>query len=154
MPAFVTTPEEGERVLAVGCTVTVRVPSEKTGGSFGMVEFVAPPGFAAPPALHRHADIDWYAHVLEGSIAMTLDGSDVVVPTGGIVYIPRNTAFRWSNASKTEPARWLITYTPGGFERYFAELAREFAALGRPPTPADLGDIVKPLWRKHGIELA
>lgn len=151
--SFVVPGGEGQRVELGPVSLTIRVPSSRVGGAFSVVDFTAAPGFRAPPVLHKHADMDWSAHVLSGAAAMQLDDRQVRVDAGGLVVIRRGTAFRWWNASDTEPVRWLLTYTPGGFEQYFLDLAQAFSALGRPPTPADLAAVVPPLWAKHGVEI-
>lgn len=40
---------------------------------------------------------DQFAYVIEGPIALYLDGSDLVLETGDSVVIPRGTAHRWEN---------------------------------------------------------
>jgi mannose-6-phosphate isomerase-like protein (cupin superfamily) len=153
MAGFVVGIGEGRQLECFGCRFEVKVSAAQTGGEFSVVEMAAPPGFRAPPALHRHPDMDWHAYVLEGAVAMDLDDRAVTVERGAVVVIPRGTAFRWSNASSTEPVRWLLTYTPGGFENYFFELGEALAALKRPPVQEDLATIVPPLWKKHGVEI-
>lgn len=153
MESFTVLANEGQLIEGFGSKIRIVVSAEQTGGAFSCVDFTAPPGFRAPPALHRHRDLDWHAHVVSGTVAMRLGERDVTVGAGGFLFIPRGTAFRWWNASQTEPVRWLLTYTPGGFEKYFGELAAAFAALGRPPTQEDLATVVPPLWAKYGIEV-
>jgi mannose-6-phosphate isomerase-like protein (cupin superfamily) len=152
MNAFVVGPNEGQLLGSMGIRIRIVVTSEQTNGLFSMIEMSAPPGFRAPPTLHRHTDIEWHGHVLEGTVKMTLDGREVTVPAGGLVFVPRGTSFNWWNGSATEPVRWTCTYAPGGFEKYFGDVAAALNALGRPPTPADLGQLAPPLWKKHGIE--
>ncbi len=151
--AFVVPPGEGEVIEAAGCRLVVVVPAARTGGAFSIVDLTAPPGFVAPPIVHRHDDMDQIAHVLEGEVSLELDGRKVAAPEGAVIAIPRGTSFRWSNARADAPCRWVFTYMPGGFERYFGELATALKALGRRPTPADLGAIAAPLWKKYGLHV-
>jgi mannose-6-phosphate isomerase-like protein (cupin superfamily) len=151
--AFVSLPGEGRAIDGAAFSIRVRVPSEAVGGALGVIEMVAAPGAKGPPVLHRHTDIDWHGHVLEGTVAMELDGSVVTLPAGSMVLVPRGTAFRWWNDSATDPVRWVCTYTPGGFERYFTDMADALGSLGRPPTPADIAAAAPALWARHGVEV-
>jgi quercetin dioxygenase-like cupin family protein len=153
MEAFIVAPGEGQVVEAAGCRLVISVPSERTGGAFAVVDLTAPPGFVAPPIVHRHTDMDQLARVLEGEVNLEINGKKVVAAAGAVVAMPRGTSFRWSNARSDIPCRWTFTYTPGGFEKYFVELAAALNALGRPPTPADMGAIATPLWKKYGLDV-
>ena len=136
-----------------GNRLTIRVAAAETGGRCSVVDFEVAPGFVAPPIRHRHHDMDWHAVVTDGELAFDLDGEERRVRTGGVVYVPRGTAFRWWNASRDHAARWMITYVPGGFEQYFVELVAAVRALGRVPTPPEMGALAAPLWKKHGVEV-
>jgi mannose-6-phosphate isomerase-like protein (cupin superfamily) len=154
MNATVRRAGEGMVMDVMASRVTVRVPSEATGGTFSVVELQVPPGFRAPPVRHRHVDVDWWALVEEGEVAIELDGKVERVGAGGLVVVPRGVAFRWWNASDEGGARWVATYTPGGFERFFVEMVERVRSLGHPPTPADMATVAPELWARHGIEIA
>ena len=145
---------EGEGLVldVMASRISIRIRAEDTAGAFSVVEMRVPPGFQAPPLVHRHRDVDWYAHVEEGEIAIELDGVEHRVPRGGIVVVPRGVAFRWRNASDDNEVRWLATYTPGGFERFFVEVVDRLRTLGHPPTPSDMTSITRPLWTRYGVE--
>ena len=153
MEAFVVSPSEGQLVEGMGIKIRILVTGAQTGGLFSTIEMTAPPGFRAPPALHRHVDIDWHARVLSGTVVMNLDGREVTIPAGGFVFVPRGAAFKWWNGSATEPVSWTCTYAPSGFEQYFVEIAAAVNSLGRAPVPGDLAVIAPPLWKKHGVEV-
>jgi len=106
-----------------------------------------------PPILHAHDDVDWSGYVLEGEIALDADDDHLRIPTGGYVLLPRHTAFRWWNARDDMPVRWLITYTPGGFEQFFRDLDAKLAALGRMPTPEDMQRIAPALWSEYRVQV-
>jgi hypothetical protein len=64
---------EGLRVIeALGNRLTFRVPGERTGGAFAVVEFEVAAGFVAPPVLHQHAREDWWGQITEGRLALQL----------------------------------------------------------------------------------
>ncbi len=153
MPGIVRAPHQGKVVETMGNRLTTLIASAETAGARSMVDFEVAKGFVAPPIKHSHPDLDWQGVVTEGEVAIELDGVVHTVVTGGVVWVPRGTVFRWWNPSADRPARWLLTYTPGGFEGYFAEIADAVAALGRAPTPQDLGAIARPLWKKYGLDV-
>jgi quercetin dioxygenase-like cupin family protein len=146
--------QEGEGLVldVMGSRVSIRVGAEDTAGAFSVVEMQVPPRFQAPPVPHRHSNVDWYAHVEEGEVAIELDGVEHRVQTGGVVVVPRGVAFRWWNASHEHGVRWLATYTPGGFERFFVDMVERLRTLGHPPTPSDMASIARPLWTEYGVE--
>jgi hypothetical protein len=82
---------EGEGLVfdLMASRVSIRVRAEDTAGAFSVVEIQAPPGFQAPPILHRHSHVDWYALVEDGEIAIELDGVEHRVPRGGVVVVLR-----------------------------------------------------------------
>jgi quercetin dioxygenase-like cupin family protein len=150
LKAGVRPPGVGRVVEGLGNRLTLRLTAADTGGAFSVVEFAVSPGFVAPPLLHDHEAMDWYGHVLESTLAFDLDGETHEVGPGGIIHVPRGARFRWWNA-RPAPARWLMTYVPGGFEQYFVELAEALAALPSPPEGPRLAALVAPLWQKHGV---
>lgn len=148
--AVVIPPSAHRTLEAAGCHLEILASAEQTSGTFSIVDFRAPPSFVAPPLLHRHSRESWWGQVLEGEVAVELEGGRVLeVPTGGVVFIPVGVAFRWSNPNP-RPARWLLHYTPGGFEEYFAELAAEIHRRS-PKNPAEMAAIAEPLWAKYGV---
>jgi quercetin dioxygenase-like cupin family protein len=153
MTAIVAKPQEGRVLEMMGNRLTIRVSADQTGGVCSIVDFEVAAGFVAPPVRHRHRDMDWQAVVTDGEIAMELDGVLETIPVGGVVFIPRGTAFKWWNAHKDRKARWMLTYTPGGFEQFFVDVLAAVSAFGRAPTPPEMWALVMPLWKKHGIDV-
>ena len=91
------------------------------GEGFSLVEHpIAPRTLAAPMHVHEHEDE--YSYVLEGEVGVQIGDQVLYAQAGDLVFKPRGVwhAF-WNRAD--EPARVLEIISPGGFERYFAELA-------------------------------
>jgi hypothetical protein len=65
-----------------------------------------------------------------------LGGEDTVASAGTTVMRPAGIAHALWNASAA-PARMVEVYSPGGFERYFVELASMFAG-DEPPRMSEL----------------
>jgi quercetin dioxygenase-like cupin family protein len=98
----------------------VLVRGEENGGRVGIVESVMPPGAAGPP-LHRH-DFDEAFYVLEGELTFLLDDEVLTVGAGGSAFARGGRPHTLANRGHGE-ARFLIVFTPAGFEREFARRA-------------------------------
>jgi mannose-6-phosphate isomerase-like protein (cupin superfamily) len=112
----IVTPTEGETVELGGFGVRFMT----AGAGFSLVEHpIAPRTLAAP--LHVHEREDEYSYVLEGEVGVQI-GDDVrYARPGDLVVKPRGVPHAFWNRTD-EPARLLEIISPGGFERYFAEL--------------------------------
>jgi mannose-6-phosphate isomerase-like protein (cupin superfamily) len=98
----------------------VLVRSEQSNGRVGIIESVMPPGATGPP-LHKH-DFDEAFFVLEGELTFHLGGELVSVGAGELAFAPSGEPHTFTNRGAT-PARFLIVFTPAGFEREFARRA-------------------------------
>ena len=98
----------------------VLVRGEESSGRVGVVESVMPPGAAGPP-LHKH-DFDEAFYVLEGELTFLLGGELVTVGADELAFAPGGVPHGFTNRGNTA-ARFLIVFTPAGFEREFARRA-------------------------------
>ena len=113
----VITPQEGESVEFGGLGVRFMT----VGEGFSLVEHpIAPRTLAAPMHVHEHEDE--YSYVLEGEVGVQIGDEVRYAQPGDLVVKPRGIAHAFWNRTD-EPARLLEIISPGGFERYFAELA-------------------------------
>ena len=73
------------------------------------------------PPLHIHHNEDEGFYLLEGDVSFYLPGRRIDVTAGESVLAPRGVphAYRVGDAG----ARWLVTSTPAGFERFVADVA-------------------------------
>ena len=91
------------------------------GEGFSLVEHpIAPRTLAAPMHVHEHEDE--YSYVLEGEVGVQIGDQVLYAQAGDLVFKPRGVWHAFWNRTD-EPARVLEIISPGGFERYFAELA-------------------------------
>lgn len=132
--------------------VTVRVSSDHSD-RFTLVDYEAPPGFAAPPVLHHHTREDWAAHVTHGELTFIFADGEAGAPAGSTVLIPAGCDFAWRN-DHTEPARFLAIHAPAGFDRFFLDVASGVADRGGEATPEVMREVVPALWDTYGIEPA
>ena len=119
------------------------VPAEASGGGFALVEhLLAPRRLAAP--LHRHSREDEYTFVLEGRVGAVMEGEEVLVDAGSLLFKPRGQWHTFWNATDA-PARMLELIAPGGFEQAF----RDMAAYGADLDPASLTELAS----RYGVDV-
>jgi quercetin dioxygenase-like cupin family protein len=154
-------PSDGKSVDLGGLGVRFMIDSDAAGGGFSLVEHpIAPRALAAP--LHRHANEDEYSYVLEGRVGVQLGDDTFEAGPGDLVIKPRGQWHAFWNAGD-EPARLLEFISPGGFERYFEEIAPllppsrsepDFPALAQVQARYGLEmdtDSIGPLVERHGL---
>jgi mannose-6-phosphate isomerase-like protein (cupin superfamily) len=138
-------------------SVQVKVRGSESGGGFSLIEYRIPPRTLVAP-LHRHTWEDEYSFVLEGRIGLVLGDAVVYAEAGELTLKPRRLWHTVWNPLDV-PSRVVEIISPGGFERFFEELASE---LCRPGNRAgvDLGarygldsdlDSVPRLCAEHGL---
>jgi quercetin dioxygenase-like cupin family protein len=86
----------------------------------GLVDMVEVPAGQMPP-LHVHHREDEGFYVMAGEVTLFMPGDQVTLAAGDFFLAPRGVphSYRVGDA----PARWLIISTPGGFERFVADVA-------------------------------
>jgi quercetin dioxygenase-like cupin family protein len=130
MPGIVVAPGEGQSLRLGGLGIVFKLFGAETGGSVAIVEHPLEPGtLAAPP--HRHQNEDEASYVLEGRVTIEIGERVIRASAGSLVFKPRGVFHTFWNETN-ERARLLEIISPGGFERYFEEVAA-LAALGVPP---------------------
>jgi quercetin dioxygenase-like cupin family protein len=134
---------EGEVWSVLGEPVVCKVRSEETGGAYAIVENVVPPQEGPPPHIHRHEDELFY--VLEGEFEILCGDKTIIAKKGDLAIVPRGTVHAFRNIG-TENAKFWITVTPGGFEKFFEEVSRDASAM-----PPDV-EKIKAIGRKYGCE--
>src|SRR3954467_15701158 len=133
-----TTPASQAPVVAfLGCRARV-LP---TGGGLGLVDMVEVPAGHMPP-LHVHRNEDEGFYVLEGRVTLFAGADAIDLGPGDFALAPRGVPHAYRVGD--EPARWLVTSSPAGFERFVADVA----AL-EEVSPEVLGAVAA----QHGIEI-
>jgi mannose-6-phosphate isomerase-like protein (cupin superfamily) len=118
--------------------------SEETGGGFSLVEHPIPPRTLVAP-VHRHSHEDEYSFVLEGRMGALLGDDVIYAEAGELAFKPRDQWHTFWNPDDT-PCRILEIISPGGFERFFDELAD---LMGQPDfAPPQMGE----LGARYGLE--
>lgn len=138
-------PEAGELIQIGGFGTRIKVPTEATGGSVSIVEHTLRPGLlGAPP--HRHTREDETSYVLEGELTVQIGDETTTVRAGEMIVKPRGIHHAFWNAG-SETLRFVEVISPGGFERYFTELAAVIPADG----PPDFGALAA-LAARYGMD--
>ena len=123
-----------EPLLRGPLAAVLLLSQDATDGRFSLVEqSLAPRALGAP--VHTHRSEDEYSVLLEGAIGVELDGQTVEATAGDVVAKPRGLPHAVWNPTD-EPARFLEVIVPGGFERYFVELAEIMGTPGPPDVHA------------------
>lgn len=121
----------------------MHLSTEQTGGAATVWTEITPPGGGPPPHYHEHDD-EWFV-VQEGRVAFFSDGAWTEFGPGSVLFMPRNHPHAFKNVGDA-PSRMLLTTAPGGFDKYFARCAEEFAKAGGP----DMAQIIA-TSAEHGI---
>jgi quercetin dioxygenase-like cupin family protein len=129
MRATVLGPADGKSGQLGGMGVRFMIDSATSGGGFSLVEHPMPPRALGAP-LHRHTHEDEYSYVLEGKLGALLGDEVVYGEPGDLIFKPRAQWHTFWNAGD-EPARILEIISPGGFEKYFEEMA-DLISAGPP----------------------
>ncbi len=123
--AVVIPPREGRRLEMGPNSVTYKLEAE--GAPFAVVEYVAGPGWQPPyEGLGRHTRESSAIYVLEGELIFSFEDREAKAPAGALVHLPQGAWFAWGNDG-TEPARFLVIFSPAGFEQMFTDIMKELA---------------------------
>lgn len=123
----------GRKVWVFGVLVTLKITAPETASAYSVFEDYIPPG--AGPIPHTHTREDETLYVLEGTLRAWLGGVARDLKAGDFVHMPRGVEHAFKNLSDT-PTRLLLSYTPGGFERWFLEVGKPFVEGTMTPPKA------------------
>jgi quercetin dioxygenase-like cupin family protein len=125
----------------LGVTYRTILSTQATGGAMSIVDSVSPAGSGPPRHIHEREDETFI--VLTGQCEFWLEGQMFTRGPGETAFIPRgkNHTFR---VTGDQASRHLLILTPGGFEGFFAEMAK-----GQFRIPEDMPAIVEAAGRFH-----
>lgn len=141
---------EGEATWFLNTLVTYKADKDTTSGQFGLIEQLLPPGFEPPLHVHHREDEAFY--ILEGQITFFCDDNIFEAETGSFVFFPKDIPHRFK-VSDTGSARLLQLNTPGGFERFHADMGEPTQTRTLPqPSAPDIEKLLK-LAEQYGFEI-
>ncbi|MGJ4802425.1 cupin domain-containing protein [Luteimonas sp. SDU82] len=104
------------------------VPSARSGGTYALIELHEDAPYRTPA--HVHPGLDESFYVLEGTLALEMDGRSLTLPAGSYVHIPRGTVHAQGSADD-RPVKLLTRLSPGGFEQFFLDRVELAKTVGR-----------------------
>jgi mannose-6-phosphate isomerase-like protein (cupin superfamily) len=119
------------RYVARGSVMFFKALAEQDGGDVSLMERTLPPGGRRPPT-HRHDGCSEAYFVLEGTVSVVVDGSELLLGPEDFVLVPRGVSHTFGNGGDRE-ARLLVLHAPA-LDAYFAGL-HELWNRDEPPTP-------------------
>lgn len=137
-------PLEGETHVVGADRVTFLLTGDDTDGAFMLGLVTVEPGGGPPPHVHHREDEVFV--MLQGEVEAWTPSGWQTARAGDVVFLPADVPHTYRNASN-EVARFYVFANPSGFEHFYADLARAFAAPGGP-TPTALAATAE----QHGIE--
>ncbi len=100
------------------------------------------------PPLHTHHRQHETLHFLKGRYKVQAGDEVFVCEEGAFVYFPIGLKHAFVNLTD-EPGQCILTFTPGGTDRFFAEFGPAVRSFDGPPDPA----VLAPIFAAHGWEL-
>jgi mannose-6-phosphate isomerase-like protein (cupin superfamily) len=141
---------EGTPIWFVNSLARIKATARSTGGAYGLLESVIPPGFSPPLHVHHREDESFW--VLEGEFTFLCGGNSVRALPGTYVFLPRGVPHSFV-VEGDAPGRLLTMLTPGGGEGFFIEAGRPAEQESLPPSaPVDVA-MLQRVARKFDMEL-
>jgi len=132
----------------------VDIPVSCAAGDDGMSMVVSLGRQGDSPPYHVHHTEDELFHVLEGELALHVNGVNRRISAGESMLAPKGVPHTYCILS--ERARWTVVTTRGDFERFVRAVSRpaETADLPVPsgPPTAEQEQMATELAARHGIE--
>ena len=139
--------DEGKALWFLGGLYEILISADETGGKATVMRMTVPAGTGSPPHTHPGEET---LYVLDGALDVHIGGDVVSSSPGAVFHFPAGTKEFFEATSQ---ATVLVTYTPGGIDRFFAEVGEPAATRTLPPpsdTPPDFERIVR-VAAEHGM---
>lgn len=139
---------EGDAYWVLGGLYEVRVSGAETDGEYTVMEMTVPAGMGPPTHTHPGSEM---VRVLEGSLRLHVGERAVEVGEGGCFFLPGGTLETFEPLS--DEVRLMVVYTPGGIDRFFAEVGEPAARREVPPRPTEPPDLqrITALGERYGM---
>ena len=124
--------EEGELRWWFDGLAAIKLSAADTGRQFSLTEMLYPAGAVVPQHVHHREDELFY--VLEGEITIQVCEHSYVGGAGATILAPRDVPHGFTVTS-SQPVRYLILYTPAGFEGFIMQSSQPALQATLPPPP-------------------
>ena len=138
-------PEGLVRHSVPGETLLFKMSGHDPGGAMDYIVLDVQPKNGPP--LHVHLKQQETIHFVEGRYKVQLGQEAFTCERGGFVCIPAGTPHAFMNIGET-PGQCIITFTPGGSEKFFEEFSPVVRREGAP----DHAEIAS-IFQRHDWEL-
>ena len=125
--------QDPDSIEWLGVTYKTILESKATGGAMSIVDSLSPVGSGPPRHVHMLEDETFV--MLTGLCRVWIEGEEFTKGPNETVFIPRGKEHTFQVIGD-EPSRHLVILTPGGFEGFFADMAK-----GQFQIPADMAQI-------------
>ena len=142
-------PGEGDAYWFLGGLYEVLLSSDDTGGDRTVMRFTVPVGMGPP--MHSHDQTE-DVYLVDGSATYHVNGEMIDVGPGAALHLPPGTSETWTPKTTTTV---VITYTPGGIDKFFASQGERATKLEVPPPPSSPPDIdaIAQAGEKYGLHI-
>jgi mannose-6-phosphate isomerase-like protein (cupin superfamily) len=148
---YALSPNEGDAFWLAGMLQTVKLSGADTGGRYGLIEVVVPPGLGSPWHVHEEED-EWF-FVLDGCLTVYVGDTRADLTPGGFGFGPKGVPHTFIGAGPG-PARVLVGLAPMQFEGFLREVGQPATARVLPPSPAgpppDMARLAS-MAKRHGV---
>jgi len=141
--------DESRALWFLGGLYEILVSGDETDGKVTVMRMTAPAGTGSPPHTHPGEES---LYVLAGELNVHIDDDVVSAKPGSSFYFPAGTREFFEAVTD---ATVLVTYTPGGVDKFFAELGEPAGSRTIPPPPdgpPDFEHIVQ-VAAKYGMDI-
>jgi|SRR5271170_5879364 len=142
---------EGRVLMILGMPHFIKIQSDQNATGTSLMEVIIAPGQGVPPHIHTREDEIFC--ILHGEVTCQMEGlpAPVTLKPGDAVFLPRNQAHGFTNASAKD-ARVMVTVLPGtGMDRFYAELD---AACKKITDPQKLMPEIGRIAGNYGLRFA
>jgi quercetin dioxygenase-like cupin family protein len=142
---------EGRAFWMLGGLYEVLLSSDETNGGASIMQMTMRKGMGPPR--HIHHGVTETVYVVDGTISYHIDGQTVDGGPGSLFRVPADTSEQFEPTSSE--ARVLVTYEPGGMDKFFAEAGEPAEKRELPPTPTSPPDVARltTIGRRYGLEM-
>lgn len=139
---------EGQAFWMLGGLYEVLLSSDETNGEATVMQMTMPRGMGPPPHVHR--GVTETVYVVDGTVSYQIQGKKVEGGPGSLFRIPADTL---ETIEPKSQVRVVITYEPGGIEKFFAEAGEPAQRREMPPAPTSPPDVKRlvEIGARHGL---
>lgn len=140
-------PGTGQAFWLLGGLYEVLLSSDQSGGEVTVMQMTLPAGMGPPPHTHPGSET---VYVIDGTLTYHIGGELFEGQPGSLFHIPAGVV---ENFEPTTTVRVLVTYRPGGIDKFFTEAGEVAARREVPPAPTAPPDVARlaEIGSRHGL---